>query len=270
MKNLRGEVALVTGAGSGIGRATALALGQEGCRVAVTDIDSAAATVTVEQIVNGGGTAASWAYDVTDPDRGAALAEEVGRELGTVSILVNNAGIAVGGFFLDSSRDSFDRVVASNLMGVVHGCRAFLPAMVESGRAGHVVNIASVLGQIGMRGVSAYCMTKFGVVGFSESLRAEMWSHGIGVSTICPGMIRTSIVDNGMLESSDADIEKKRAKIEALYQKRNFPPEKVARAVVSAIRRNKGVVPVASEAWFGYYLKRWTPWLSYRVLRRIG
>ena len=270
MRNLHGEVALVTGAGSGIGRATALMLGTEGCRVAVTDIDAEAASATADEIAGAGGTASSWAYDVTDPDRAVALADEVSTSLGTVSILVNNAGIAVAGFFVDTSRESFDRVVSINLMGVVHGCRAFLPAMVESGRPGHVVNIASVLGQIGMRGVSAYCMSKFGVVGFSESLRAEMSSHGIGVSTICPGMIRTSIIDNGTLESSDPDLDRKRETIESLFQRRNFPPERVARAVVKSIRKNKGVVPVAPEAWFAYYLKRWAPWLSYRLLRRIG
>lgn len=270
MKNLRGEVALVTGAGSGIGRATAIALAAEGCRVAVTDIDPAAAAATAESIVSAGGAASSWAYDVTDPDMGVALAEQIEKKLGMVSILVNNAGIAVAGFFVDTSRESFDQVVSINLMGVVNGCRAFLPAMVESGRSGHVVNIASVLGQIGVRGVSAYCMTKFGVVGFSESLRAEMYSHGIGVSTICPGMIRTNIIDNGTLESSDADLDKKREKIKALFQKRNFPPENVARAVVRAIRKNKGVVTVTHEARVSYYLKRWAPWLSYRLLRKIG
>lgn len=270
MKKLHGEVALVTGAGSGIGRATAVALGLEGCLVAVTDIDPAAASATAEGIVAAGGTASSWAYDVTDPDRGVALAEEVQKELGTVSILVNNAGIAVAGFFLETSRESFERVVDINLMGVVHGCRAFLPEMVKNNRGGHVVNIASVLGQIGVRGVSAYCMTKFGVVGFSESLRAEMYSHDIGVSTVCPGMVRTNIIDNGMLESTQFDLDDKRAAIESLFQKRNFPPEKVARAVVKAIRKNRGVVPVAPEAWFSYYLKRWAPWLSYRLLRRIG
>lgn len=270
MKNLRGEVALVTGAGSGIGQATAVALGAEGCRVAVTDIDPSAASATAALIRSTGGSASSWAYDVTDPDRGTELAQEIGRELGTVSILVNNAGIAVGGFFVDTSRESFDRVVSINLMGVAHGCRAFLPAMVESGRPGHVVNIASVLGQLGIRGVSAYCMTKFGVVGFSESLRAEMWTHGIGVSTICPGMIRTRIIDNGTLESSDPDLQRKRETIETLFRKRNFPPKKVARAVIRAIRKNKGVVPVAPEAWIAYYLKRWAPWISYRLVRRIG
>jgi short-subunit dehydrogenase len=153
-------------------------------------------------------------------------------------------------------------------MGVVHCCQAFLPVMVLAGKPGHVVNIASMLGYTGMRGVSAYCATKFGVMGFSESLRAEMREHAIGVSAVCPGIIRTNIINAGILESNDVDVEAKRKEIDALYEKRNYPPEKVARAVLSAIRRNRAVVPVTPEAWVTYYTKRWLPGLVSWLARR--
>lgn len=270
MKKLDGQVALVTGAGSGIGRASALLLAHKGARVAVTDIDADSAQRTAAAINERGGHALSWALDVSDARMAGEVAREIQTAMGGITVLVNNAGIAVAGYFVDTSPESFEKVVAINLMGVVNCCRAVIPHMVSGDRPGHIVNVASILGHLGMGGVSAYCMTKFGVVGFSESLRAEMARHQIGVSTICPGMIRTNIVKSGWLESRRLDVDEKRRSIDAMFERRNYPPEKVAEAIVSAIRRNRGVVPVAPEAWFGYYLKRWLPWLSHRLARRVG
>lgn len=266
VKHIEGSIAAVTGAGSGIGRAAALVLAEQGARVAVTDLCPASADDTVRVIKDRGGEATAFTLDVSDADCIETALREIQQEFGSPSILVNNAGIAVGGYFLDTSRDSWQKIMAINLMGVVHCCRAFIPIMVQSGRPGHVVNIASMLGYTGMRGVSAYCATKFGVLGFSESLRAEMHDHAIGVSAICPGMIRTNIISSGILELSDQDVELRRREIDRLYERRNYPPEKVARAVLSAIRRNRAVVPVTPEAWVAYYLKRWLPgavgWLA--------
>jgi len=270
MKSIEGRIAAVTGAGSGIGRATALALAAKGARVAVTDLRAESARETVDRIVHSGGEARAYALDVADPAAVRHILAQIQHDFGNPSILVNNAGIAVGGLFLDTSLESWQKIVSINLMGVVHCCQAFVPVMVLAGGPGHVVNIASMLGYTGMRGVSAYCATKFGVVGFSESLRAELHEHGIGVSAVCPGMIRTNIISAGILESADLDVEAKREEIDRLYEKRNYPPEKVARAVLAAIRRNRAVAPVTPEAWFAYYLKRLLPgvvgWLGRKEL----
>jgi NAD(P)-dependent dehydrogenase (short-subunit alcohol dehydrogenase family) len=270
VKKIEGSIAAVTGAGSGIGRASALALAAEGARVAVTDLNPASARETAELITARGGEAQSFAMDVSDPGHVREALANIQHGLGNPSVLVNNAGIAVGGYFLDTSLESWQKIMSINLMGVVHCCQAFLPVMVLAGRPGHVVNIASMLGYTPMRGVTAYCATKFGVLGFSESLRAELGDHAIGVSAICPGMIRTNIISAGILESSELDVEAKRSEIDALYERRNYPPAKVARAVVSAIRRNRAVVPVTPEAWAAYYLKRWMPgvvgWLARKEL----
>ena len=230
MKDFEGKVALVTGAGSGIGRATALALAAMGARVAVTDIQQQSAADTTAKIRSKGQEAHSFTLDVSNPEQIEQLASEVKQSLGVPSILVNNAGIAVGGYFLDCSQESWQRIISINLMGVVDCCRIFVPLMVASGQPGHVVNISSMLGYTGAKGVGAYCTTKFGVLGFSESLRAEMAQYDIGVSTICPGMIRTNII--------------------------------------KAIRRNRAMVPVTPEAWLIYYLKRWAPWLTGWIARR--
>jgi NAD(P)-dependent dehydrogenase (short-subunit alcohol dehydrogenase family) len=268
MKELKGRVAVVTGAGSGIGRAAAMALAKEGMQVAVTDLDLASAERTVAQIVEGEGLARPYQLDVADRVSIGSAAERITGDLGVPSVLVNNAGIGVGGYFLDTSEESWERVMAVNLMGVVHCCRAFVPAMVQEGAGGHVVNIASMLGYFGGRGVSAYCATKFGVVGFSECLRAELCDHGVGVSTICPGLVRTNIIKAGVLESGTEDVEAKREIIERIYRKRNYTPNRVARAIVGAIRKNRALVPVTPEARVAYYLKRWTPWLAGWIARR--
>ena len=197
-----------------------------------------------------------------------AAAEEVRAAMGPVSVLVNNAGIAAGGYFLDTSYESWSEILAVNLLGVVHSCRAFVPAMAAGGQGGHVVNIASMLGYTGVRGAGAYCTSKFGVVGFSESLRAELSDHGVGVSAICPGMVRTNIIGSAILESALEDTEARRSDIHALYDRRNFPPERVAAAIVKAIRRNRALVPVAPEAWIAWYLKRWAPGLLAWITRR--
>ena len=155
MKDFEGKVALVTGAGSGIGRATALALAAMGARVAVTDIQQQSAADTTATIRSKGQEAHSFTLDVSNPEQIEQLASEVKQSLGVPSILVNNAGIAVGGYFLDCSQESWQRIISINLMGVVDCCRIFVPLMVASGQPGHVVNISSMLGYTGAKGVGA-------------------------------------------------------------------------------------------------------------------
>lgn len=268
MKNIRDSYAVVTGAGSGIGRATAQALAAAGAHVAATDIDLERARETVQSIEALGGRAYACTMDVADAHSVAAAAARMREEWGSPRILVNNAGVGVGGHFLDTSYTSWQKVLAVNLLGTIHCCRTFLPGMVSSGAPGHVVNVASMLGYFGARGVSAYCASKFGVLGFSESLRAEMVDHGIGVSTICPGIIRTDIIRASILESATEDVEQRRRDIDSLYERRDYPPERVAAAILSAIRRNRAVVPVTPEAWITYYAKRWLPGLLGRLARR--
>jgi NAD(P)-dependent dehydrogenase (short-subunit alcohol dehydrogenase family) len=269
VKSFEGRVALVTGAGSGIGRATAEALAESGASVVATDVAEDSAQETVDRIRATGNEATAFRLDVTSQPEINDVLEKLQSSVGVPSVLVNNAGIAVGAHFLDTSEESWERIMAINLMGVVHCCRSFIPAMVESGRSGHVVNIASMLGYTQAQGVSAYCATKFGVLGFSECLRAELAARDVGVSVICPGLVRTNIIKSGVLELGDENPEEKRKSIDEIYEKRNYLPERVARAIVKAIRKNRAVVPVAPEAWLAYYLKRWTPWLVRRVVARI-
>ena len=261
MKSLNGKIAVVTGAGSGIGQATALALAAQGARVVVTDISESTAQTTADLIRSQSQSAEAYKLDVADYAQMQAVATRVQQDIGVPSIVVNNAGIAVAGSLLDCSLENWEKVVSINLMGVVHGCKAFLPAMVKSNSPGHIVNIASMAGFSGVAKLGAYTATKFAIVGFSESLRAEMSAHQIGVSAICPGLISTNIVSAGIFESSEVDVEEKRRAINALYSRRNYTPDRVAKVILKAIRKNRAVVPVTTEAWLVYYSKRWIPWL---------
>ena len=261
MKTLEGKLALVTGAGSGIGRATAIALADKGARVVACDL--APARVDAIASTLGGKCALAKTVDVSKKDPMRALADEVHERLGPLDVLVNNAGVGHSGGILDSTLDDWEWVISVNLWGVVHGCHFFVPKMVERG-SGQVVNVASGFGLVAGPNVAPYCTTKFAVVGMSESMRAELAPHGVGVSAICPGLINTEIVKDGRF----AD-EKMRTGVVAAFHRRGRPPEQVAHAVLRAIRHDLAVVPVGAEAWVGWISKRVSPSLTSFVGRRV-
>ena len=194
MRELQGKVAVVTGAASGIGRGIALALAGAGMSVAIADRDRDGAAETCALVATRGGRARPFRVDVADANSVERLAADVERDLGPVAVLCNNAGVAVGGKLLDATEADWRWLVDVNLMGVVHGCRAFAPAMVARG-AGHVVNTASIGGFLAGGDLGVYCTTKYAIVGFSESLRDELAQHGVGVTVLCPGAYRTRLAD---------------------------------------------------------------------------
>jgi len=274
LERIDGSLALVTGAASGIGRHTALSLYRAGARIIACDLDEDGLADLGSELREGLVMGAK--VDVASREEMSAFADRVHAEHGTLDILVNNAGVAVQGTFLDTSLEDWDWIVGVNFWGVIHGCHFFVPRMVDAARSkagvgrskwkGHVVNVSSVLGYAGLPEVSAYCATKFAVLGFSESLRAELAGHGIGVTTICPGVINTRIVARARYAGKSRDPEAVRAKVVKTYEKRNFGPDRVARAIVSGITRGRDVVPVAPEAWGLYYMKRLTP----AAIPRVG
>jgi NAD(P)-dependent dehydrogenase (short-subunit alcohol dehydrogenase family) len=196
----------------------------------------------------------------------AAFADEVHKEHAAVDLLVNNAGVGLSGGLLDTSLDDWSWMLGVNLMGVVHGCHFFVPRMVERGRGGHVFNVASAAGIAGSRLLVAYCTSKFAVVGLSESLRGELRPHGIGVTAVCPGFIRTNI---GIASRAGGRFAE--PAVRARGEQRiasGLPPERVAEAILEAVGRNTAVLPVALEAWVIYALKRLSPTLLELVVRR--
>jgi NAD(P)-dependent dehydrogenase (short-subunit alcohol dehydrogenase family)/pimeloyl-ACP methyl ester carboxylesterase len=263
-----GQLVLVTGAGSGIGRATAFAFAEAGARVVAVDRDAEAAARTAElsRLV---GAPEAWAetVDVSDEQAMEKLADKVAAEYGVVDVLVNNAGIGLGGSFLDTTTEDWKKILDVNLWGVIHGCRLFGKQMADRGQGGHIVNTASAAAYQPSRALSAYGTSKAAVLMLSESLRAELAGRGIGVSAICPGFVNTNITSTARFAGVDADEEKRRQKRTArLYGLRNYPPEKVADAILRAVVRNQAVVPVTPEARGTRALARWAP----KALRAIA
>lgn len=261
---------LITGAGSGIGRATAFELAAAGAHLILCDLNGEAVERTATQARALGAEVETHVVDVSDWEAMRRLADTVHTAHGALDILINNAGVGLGGDFLSTSLEDWQWVIGINLMGVVHGCKLFLPPMVTR-KSGHVVNVASAAGYYAAPDMTAYSASKHAVMGLSEALRAEMAAFDIGVSAICPGIINTNIVAAGRMRGSTGE---KHDKLAAFYRRRNYGPEHVARAIAAAIVHNKAVVPVSPEAWVLYEAKRFAPGLMDRMagsalLRRL-
>jgi NAD(P)-dependent dehydrogenase (short-subunit alcohol dehydrogenase family) len=257
VSTLNGKSVLVTGAASGIGRETALACARRGARLLICDVDDSGLAATADEVRRLGSTVLAQRVDVADRDAMQAFADAVHAQVAAVDLLINNAGVAIGGEFLHTSLADWDWIVSINVMGVVYGCHCFIPAMVARGGGGHVVNVASAAGYVASAQLAAYSTTKFAVVGLSEALRDELAPHGIGVSAICPGLINTPITRSARLRGPDAA--QSRERLVELYQRRNYGPERVAERILRAVQRNRAVAPISPEAWTLYYLKRVVP-----------
>ncbi|WP_042374930.1 SDR family oxidoreductase [Streptacidiphilus neutrinimicus] len=265
-----GRLVVVTGAGSGIGRATALAFADAGASVVAADLNPESAARTAQLASLLGAPRTGWyAVDVSDPAAMEEFAKAVRAEHGAPDVVVNNAGIGLGGAFLDTATSDWDAVLGVNLMGVVHGCRLFGAMMKERGQGGHIVNIASAAAYLPSRTLSAYATSKAAVLMLTECLRAELADQGIGVSAVCPGFVNTAIAKaTRYVGVSAGEQEQLRGKADRLYRLRNLPPERVADAVLRAVRENRPVVPVAAEARIGRALSRLSPGTLRFVARR--
>ncbi len=263
---LSGKLAVITGAGSGIGRETAYALAELGCELVLADLDVVTAEQTAAECKAKSAGATAYQLDVSDTAAFTAFAETVQREHGTPDIVVNNAGIALAGSALEATDAQVDRLLNVNLRGVITGSRVFGKQMVKRGVGGNIVNIASAAAFTPSRDLGIYSASKAGVLLFSESLRAELAEHRIGVTAICPGIVDTNIVASTPIAGVDAETEAaQRDRLDKFYQRRGFTPDKVARDIVKALQANKAVAPVTVEAKVGYRIYRFAPWLS-----RIG
>lgn len=258
IENLSGKTVLVTGAASGIGKETALAFARRGANLAICDVNEVGLAEMERSVRSLGREVLARRVDVASRDEMREFAETVHAQVAAVDVLVNNAGVGLGGGFLHTSLDDWKWIVGINFWGVIHGCHFFVPPMVARGRAGHVVNVSSVAGFAASEPLCAYATTKFGVFGLSEALREELRPHGIGVTTICPGIINTPITRSSRMVGPDATDEA-RQRIVTMYEWRNYGPERVAAAILRAVQRNRAVAPVSPEAWVLYYLKRLAP-----------
>jgi NAD(P)-dependent dehydrogenase (short-subunit alcohol dehydrogenase family) len=236
MTRFNGKVAVVTGGGSGIGRATALRLAREGAKLHVVDVRREAAERVAGEIAALGGRARAHCVDVADAPAMLALAAAVYEEDGRCDILHNNAGFAVVGAVEDIELEDWRRVIDVNVMGVIHGVHAFVPRMLAQGGGGHIVNTASLVGLVVWPLFAPYVTSKHAIVGLSEVLDAELAPRGIRTHAICPGVIDTPMVHDSPLRGGMAGSRDNAIRFMSRF---GADPDAVADAVVDAIEHNK-------------------------------
>jgi NAD(P)-dependent dehydrogenase (short-subunit alcohol dehydrogenase family) len=230
MFSLEGRVALVTGAGSGIGAAIAQVFGKAGAQVIVTDLQEGGARQTASQIAAEGGRAECMLLDVADERSAEAVAKSVHEKFSRLDILVNNAGIGHVGTMLQASAADLDRLYGVNVRGVFNVTKAFLPGMIER-KQGNIINMASIGGVVGIRDRLAYCTTKFAVVGLTKSMALDHAEQGIRVNCICPGRVETPFVSARLKEYPDPEkAYREMAATQALG--RMARPEEIAHAAL--------------------------------------
>ena len=258
MRDLNGRVALVTGAASGIGRETALLLARQGMKLVLCDRNSEGLAGIREEIDAISECLVAETVDVSDREAMSRFADSVHAVVPAVDVQVNNAGVGLAADALSMELEDWDWILSINLYGVIYGCHFFIPPMVARGQGGHVVNVSSMLGYFPSPDVIGYATAKFGVFGMSQCLRMDLAPHNIGVSVISPGIIKTGIIGATRIRGRE-DAEKTRAQVDSQYIARNYGPDRVARAILKAIERNKAIMPVSPEAWLAYYVTRLSP-----------
>jgi short-subunit dehydrogenase len=246
MKSLNDKVAVVTGAGSGIGRALALDLAGRGALLALSDVDEAGLAETARLAGRAGGPVRTDRLDVADRDAFARYALDVVQDHGRVNLVVNNAGVALAGDVEDLEYGDMDWIMSINFWGVVHGTKEFLPHLIASGD-GHVVNISSLFGLISMPGQSMYNAAKYAVRGFTEALREEMLiaRHPVGVTCVHPGGIKTAIARNARVSAKEDQAATAKFFDEKLAK---MTPERAAQIILRGVERNQARVLVGLDA----------------------
>lgn len=263
-----GKLVVITGAGSGIGEATALAFAEQGAILELADIDSASLPrVAAEAMRRGAQRADTTVLDVSDPVAVLAFAWVVHGRSNAVDVLVNNAGVGLAGGFLDTRVEDWAWVLGVNLWGTIHVTRAFAPRMLEQ-RRGQIVNVASASAFYNPVVLTAYGTSKYALFGLSESLRQEFAPRGVSVSVVCPGIVKTPLIDHFRLRGRYTE-EPQRQLLRRLVEEGGLSADTVARAILRAARGRKAVLPVGLQAWGLYLLKRLTPSLLPRLFRRF-
>ncbi|MCW2784321.1 MAG: short-chain dehydrogenase [Marmoricola sp.] len=259
VRDLRGKNVFLTGAASGIGRATALKAAQAGATLFLTDVNQQGLIDVVAEITGAGGDVAyASPVDVSDHDGVRAMAAEITSDHGSMDVVMNIAGIASWGTITALPHSTWQRVVDINLMGPITVLEYLVPPMIEAGRGGHVVNVSSAAGIIGMPWHAAYSASKFGLRGVSEVLRFDLARHGIGVSLVCPGGVDTGLTETVSIAGVDNASPAFR-KLQAHFKKRAVSAEVAADAILAGVRRNRYWVYTSADIRVAHLAQRYFP-----------
>ena len=262
MKTLNQQVAAITGGGAGIGRAMALRLAQEGCHLALADINRESLEETRELLRGYPVNVSLHTVDVRNFDQVCRFANDCVAHHGRVNVIINNAGITLQKQFASHSLEDWHRVIDINLYGVIHGCKAFLPYLEQAEQA-HIVNMSSMAGFMGLPVQASYCATKAAVKALSETLWTELKGQGIGVTSVHPGAIKTDIMQRTLAESDDIASATKAMEMAMRYA---MPVDVAADKIVRAILKNRQRVLVGADSRAFDLVKRLLPSLSQRLM----
>lgn len=266
MKSFNNKVAVITGAGGGIGGALSMALAQRGCHLALVDYNPEMLEKTLSSLAETDVKLSSHIADVTDKKRMAALPDEIVAEHGRVDLLINNAGITLQKSFDTHSIEDWERIVNLNFWGVLYGCKFFKPFLEKSTDA-HVVNMSSMTGMLGLPAQSSYCATKAAVKGLTESLWAEWGAAGIGVTSVHPGAIKTDMMQATLKDADDLTAAQKNIE---LVDKIGMAPDLAAEKILRAVQKKKMKVLVGKDAVIMDAMKRFTPGLIHGLFAKVA
>lgn len=270
MTKLAGKKTVITGAGSGIGRALALAAAERGAWLLLTDVNAATLDDVVGEVTRAGGRVlAARAFDVADFDAVQHFAREVEAAHGSVDVLVNNAGIAIWGRVESMAHADWRKVVDVNLMGPIHLIEAFVPGMIAARRGGHLVNVASAAGLFGLPWHAAYSASKFGLRGVSEVLRFDLERHRIRVSLVCPGGVDTGLVSTVKVAGADPSTPAFR-RMRARFQQHAVSPERAASRILRGVERDHYMVYTSADIALGHWFQARFPWPYEQVMRALN
>lgn len=270
LRSLTGRQVLVTGAASGIGRATALAAGDEGALLSLTDRDADRLQQVAREAAGRGATVChAVAADVSDHAQVEAFAQQVHAGADAVDVVLNVAGISTWGRVDRLSHEQWRRQIEVNLMGPIHVIEAFVPPMMAAGRGGHLTNVSSAAGLIGLPWHAAYSAAKFGLRGVSEVLRFDLRPYGIGVSLVCPGAVATPLTDTVEI----AGIDKDHPAVQRLHRRflrHAVTPERAAAAILDGVRRDRYLVHTSGSVRAAHLLQRVAPPAYALVMQRLN
>ncbi|MGE5280941.1 MAG: SDR family oxidoreductase [Chloroflexota bacterium] len=268
VRDLRGRRCLITGAAGGIGRATAIAAAEKGAVLFLTDIQAEALESVAAEIRGAGGAVAyAKASDVADHEAIVAMAAEVHEAHGSMDVVMNVAGVSTWGTIERLRYSDWQKMVDVDLMGPIGVLECFVPPMIEAGRGGHVVNVASAAGLFGFPWHAAYSAAKFGLRGVSEVLRTDLRRHRIGVSLVCPGAVRTPLVETVEVLGVDRESPAMQRLLEG-FDRRAVSAEHVAAKILAGIERNRFMVFTSADIHALYLVQRYAPPL-YRLAMRV-